>query len=196
MFWNQPKKTIRIGASDEDAEYDDLGAWARCKRMMTRRWTFQIREGNKFSANVSAGSLEDAAGDSELLESAIGQATDILTLPVMQHVEDLPGGMQKVGLHPGLRTPQRAIESRRDSAGRPSSQGSSAGPNSGIMVEEEKPTWLQDLSEGKGRHLADWLGTTRVVSKPDTSESRRPSHISFSPSSDDSHEGVRHEDTH
>lgn len=179
LFWNQPEKTTRIGASDEDAEYDDLGIWARMKRMMTRRWTNQLRSSNKYNTESSAALLEDA-DSTELIESAIGQATDVLTIPVMGHADNqhLPVGMQRVDLPPGLRTAQRIIEARRDSAGRPSSAGSSQGRNSGIMVEEERPTWLRDLTEHKDRHVKDWLGNMVAEAKRDGSESRKGSHVS------------------
>lgn len=69
---------------------------------------------------------------------------------------ELPGGTQRVDLSSGLNTALRVMETGRDTAGgRPSSQGSSKGGNSGVMVEEEKPTWLQDWKEGKGRHVAE-----------------------------------------
>jgi len=205
LFWNQPQKTIRIGApsSVNDAEYDDLGTWARCKRVLTRRWTYQIRSSNKFTAATpSPDALEGAADSTELLESAIGQTTDVLTLPVMgKHAENgnLTVGTQRLDLPSGLSTALRVIETGRDSAGgRPSSQGSSKGGNSGVMVEEEKPTWLQDWKEGKGRHLAEWLGTEGLAPGPrgEGSGSRRGSHVSFEVGGEGEDEGERREDTH
>lgn len=99
----------------------------------------------------------------------------------------------------GLSTALRVIETGRDSAGgRPSSQGSSKGGNSGVMVEEEKPTWLQDWTEAKGRHVAEWLGTKGLVPGPrgERSESRGGSRVSFEVGSEGENEGVRREATH
>ena len=181
LFWNRPEKTTRLGSSDEDAAYDDLGAWARMKRMLTRRWTSQIRSTNNFETSEPMNALESGEGEStELVGGVISEATNILTLPVTEHSETLPGGMLSVNLPPGLRTAQRIIDSRRDSTGRPDSRGSSAGRNSGVMIEEEKPTWLQDLG-GRGRHLADWLGGAGAITRAETSQSRRPSDAPSSP---------------
>jgi len=108
--------------------------------------------------------------------------------------------MQKVDLPSGLRRAQSIVEARSDSAGgRPSSQGSSQGGNSGVMVEEDKPTWLQDWAEGRGRHLTAWLRTEGLTPPPrgERSESRRGSHVSFEVGSEDENdEGGRREDTH
>ncbi len=66
------------------------------------------------------------------------------------------------------------------------------------MVEEEKPTWLQDWKDGKGRHLAEWLGTEGLAPGPrgEGSGSRRGSHVSFEVGSEGEDEGERREDTH
>lgn len=40
VYWNQPGKTS--GAPGPDSDDDDLGAWARCKRMLTRRYVKPI----------------------------------------------------------------------------------------------------------------------------------------------------------
>lgn len=215
LFWNQPQKTIRIGApsSVNDAQFDDLGTWARCKRVLTRRWTYQIRSSNRFTLTTpSPDALEGAADTTELLGSAIEQATDVLTLPIMgKHAEngDLPTGTQRVGSPSGLSTALRVIEAGRHSAeGRPSSQGSSKGGTSGVMVEEEKPTWLQDWREAKRRHVAEWLGagglgteglrTDRLApgARRGRSESRRGSRVSFDVGSEAEDEGRRRETSH
>ena len=150
-----------MGASDEDAEFDDLGSWAHLKRMLTRRWTSQLRGTNRFKVNESATSLEDADDATELIDNVIGKATEIVALPVTEHAENLPGGKLKIQ--------QRMASSRPSSAERPVSQGSSRGRNSAVMIEEERPNWLQEL--GRGMHFS---------SKETVSESRRPSHAAAS----------------
>lgn len=172
-----------MGASDEDADFDDLGSWARCKRMLTRRWTSQIRRTNKFSVNESAVSLEDADDATELIGSAIGKATNILALPATEHAEQLPGGMLSINVRPELQAQQRLASSRPSSTERPVSQGGSRGRNSAVMIEEERPTWLEDLS--KGIHFPAMGGSREA-----RSESRRPSHVASSPASKTSHEDL------
>ena len=196
LFWNRPEKTTRLGSYDEDAVYDDLGTWARMKRMLTRRWTSRIRNANNFNTSESVNALEIGEGEStELIGGVIGEATNILTLPVTEHAENMPGGMLSVNLPPGLRTAQRIIESRRDSTGRPDSRGSSAGRNSGVMIEEEKPTWLQDFG-GRGHHVADWFGSVGAATGDAGSQSRRPSYVPSSPLSSPSPDDSHRYDTH
>lgn len=62
------------------------------------------------------------------------------------------------------------------SAGRPSSKGSSAGRNSGVMVEEERPNWLQELG-AKGFHLSDWMGLSAAAKNESSDEHLRPSPV-------------------
>lgn len=171
LFWNRPVRT------DDDAEWDDLGTWARCKRVVTRRWTSQIRSTNKFTVNEPATALEEADDGTELVETAIGKATDILALPVTQNALNLPGGRLTIQTPPDIRIQHRLASPRRSIEERPISQGSSKGRNSGVMVEEERPTWLQDLA--KGIHLSA-MGS----SKDSPSGSRRPSHAASSPLSE------------
>ena len=139
-----------MGALDDDAEFDDLGSWARFKRMITRSWTSKLRRTNKYSVNESDISLEDANDATEVIGNAIGKATDILALPLRQPVKNMPGGMLDVNIAPELRSQQHSVFSRLSSMERPTSQGSSKGRNSSVMIEEERPTWLQDLSKGIG----------------------------------------------
>ena len=182
IFWNRPERTTRMGTMNEDAEFDDLGSWARLKRMITRRWTLQLRRTNRFSVNESAISLEDADDSTELIGSAISKATDILALPVTEHAENLPGGMLSIHVPPELQIQQRRASSRQSSAERPTSQGSSKDGNNAVMVEEERPSWLQDLS--RGIHFPNVGG-----SKEADRESRRPSHAGAAPAGDTFHDG-------
>lgn len=171
-----------MGTMNEDAEFDDLGSWARLKRVITRRWTLQLRRTNKFSVNESAISLEDADDATELIGSAISKATNVLALPVTEHAENLPGGMLSIHVPPELQIQQRTASSRQSSAERPTSQGSSKEGNNAVMVEEERLSWLQDLS--RGIHFPNMGG-----SKEADSESRRPAHAGAAPASDTFHDG-------
>lgn len=181
LFWNMPEKTIRAGTPDKDAGYDDdLGAWASIKRMLTRRWTSQIRRTDKFHSDEHADVLESGAGEgTELVGNTIGEATNVLTAPVTGPGGNLSGGMLSVELPPGLRTAQQITESRQDGTGRSSSSGSArrSERNSGVMVEEEKPTWLQDFAS---RVRYGHGGSTTVRDDG----SRRPSFVPSSAVSD------------
>ena len=183
LFWNRPDRTVRMGALDEDAEFDDLGSWARFKRMITRSWTSQLRRTNKYSVHESAISLEDASDATELIGSAIGKATDILALPLTHPAKKIPGATLDVNIPPELQTQQRSAFSRLSSMERPTSQGSSKGRNSSIMIEEERPTWLQDLSKGIGFPA---MGGSRMADQ----ENQSPSHKDAPPDLNDaSHDG-------
>ena len=167
LFWNRPDRTIRMGALDEDAEFDDLGSWARFKRMITRSWTSKLRRTNKYSVDESAISLEDANDGTELIGSAIGKATEILALPLTHPAKNFPGGMLDVNTAPELQTQQRSAFSRLSSMERPTSQGSSKGRNSSIMIEED--SWLQNFSQA--------MGGSRTANQ----ENPTPSHNNASP---------------
>ena len=182
LFWNRPDRTIRMGALDEDAEFDDLGSWARFKRMITRSWTSKLRKTNKYSVNESAISLEDASDASELIGSAIGKATDILALPLTHAARNVPDGMLDVNIPPELQSQQRSAFSRLSSMERPTSQGSSKGRNSSVMIEEERPTWLQDLSKGIGFPA---MGGSRAAAE----EKQSPSRNATPPGNSRSHDG-------
>lgn len=58
LYWNRPEKTVR---PDFDPDEDDLGAWARCKRSLTRRWTWQLR--STAPVGISSSSLEEGSAD-------------------------------------------------------------------------------------------------------------------------------------
>ena len=159
-LWNDPAKTVRAGAagSGEDAEYDDLGAWSRLKRTLTRRWTSQIQVQDDRPIEFSSMTLEAGVG-----ESSNGDIHDEKPVPVaMQfmrtaatgdHVPDGGGsGMLEV---PMAWDPESSFTMRqRIAAERPSSAGSGTSSggnrNSGIMVEEEPSTWLKDYGVRRG----------------------------------------------
>lgn len=147
LYWNCPEKTITAG--DEDSEYDGLGAWSRLKRTLTRRWTSQIRKLDHRSDSASENSLEEGDRDEgHIVGGGIGEVTELLTLPITENAENLPGGMLKVPMPPLSRTRPQSASSKAASVERPSSKDSSGKRNSGVMVEEERPTWLRELGEG------------------------------------------------
>ncbi|KAK4692306.1 hypothetical protein P7C71_g4873, partial [Lecanoromycetidae sp. Uapishka_2] len=138
VFWNTSAKTVRAGMSDQDAEYDDLGAWSRFKRTLTRRWTSQIRL-DHVSSPPSSTTLEEGGAD----QSTFGDEADIDLKPRIVRTSvtgDMPGGMLEVP------TPLTTFMRTQNTTPRPSSSGSksSGNRNSGVMVEEEPSTWLQD----------------------------------------------------
>ena len=140
LLWNKPEKTIRAGR--ENSEFDDLGALAKLKRLLTRRWTSQIRGIDNDVDRSSVTSTEDFT--SVVQGKTAGD--EVVYNPPPE--EQLPAGMLEVPI-PQARTQMMSqiVQPRRSSSAgpRPSSHGSSSGHrNSGVMVEEEGPDSLQD----------------------------------------------------
>ena len=128
---------IRISAGSSDSEYDDLGAWSRLKRGLTRRWTSQIGVVDDISpATVT---LEEGGAEGNVIEEKLDSAPKV---GQVQSQTDRPGGMLGLPVHQSTFMKQEAVSSRPSSAGKASSKGSSNWNNS-VMVEEEVPTWLQ-----------------------------------------------------
>lgn len=128
---------IRAGSTNRDAEYDDLGAWSRLKRTLTRRWTSQIGVVEDMSPSTS--SLEEGGAEANLVGEKVESATK--TGQVRART-DLADGMLEVPVPQSMLMKQDGVSSRPSSAGKVSSKGST-NMNNGVMVEEEVPTWLQ-----------------------------------------------------
>ena len=153
-IWNDPRKTIRKDRG-ADAAYDDLGASARFKRMLTRRWTSQLTSFDHLG--TSSTTLEGGA-ISEDSASIMDEKTNVhpveaytsTAIPTSTNdarfVENRLGVPNATPAAQSVSTQSRMSSSKPDSAGlRPGSQGSgSAGRSSGIMVEEEPESWLKD----------------------------------------------------
>ena len=184
LYWNRADKTTKGGSEDGGDGYDDLGAWARCKRMLTRRWTSQIRRlDGMFDSSSSLEEGEGEGDETSPLRNGLGGITELVALPATEHAENLPGGMLQV---PMTSVPYSAqsIGVRPISRARNSSKGSSAERSSTVMVEEERPSWLKDLSERR-RSLAGWVESISPPRSERRSEdSRRPS-VTFAPSVDE-----------
>ena len=132
--------SIRISAGSSDSEYDDLGAWSRLKRGLTRRWTSQIGVVDDISpATVT---LEEGGAEGNVVGEKLESTTKV---GQVQSRMDRPGGMLEVPMHESTFMKQEAVSSRPSSAGKASSKGSSNWNNS-VMVEEEVPTWLQQYA--------------------------------------------------
>ena len=132
--------SIRISAGSSDSEYDDLGAWSRLKRGLTRRWTSQIGVVDDISpATVT---LEEGGAEGNVVGEKLESTTKV---GQVQSRMDRPGGMLEVPVHESTFMKQEAVSSRPSSAGKASSKGSSNWNNS-VMVEEEVPTWLQQYA--------------------------------------------------
>lgn len=143
--------SIRISAGSSDSEYDDLGAWSRLKRGLTRRWTSQI--GVVDDISLATITLEEGGAEGNVVEEKL----DSIPIPKVGQVQsqmDRPGGMLGVPVHQSTFMKQEAVSSRPSSAGKASSKGSSNWNNS-VMVEEEIPTWLQEYgAKFVGNHFA------------------------------------------
>lgn len=149
MFWNDSKKTIQKGSVD--SEYDDLGAWARLKRTLTRRWTYQIRVAD-IDLGPSTTTLEGGVAASqtsfEIERKDAAQPTSVQFMRTSA-TGDLPGGMLEVPMPESTFTRRYTVPSSRptSSAGKESSGGSSK-RDSGLMVEEEPAEWLKEWGRG------------------------------------------------
>lgn len=131
------------GSSDRDAEYDDLGAWSRFKRTLTRRWTSQI--GMVEDISPSTTTLEDGDAESHVVGEKVESATNFVQIQARTEIPDV---MLEVPVSHSTFMQQDAVPSRPSSTGKVSTKGSSQ-RNSGVMVEEEAPTWLQQYGTQK-----------------------------------------------
>lgn len=151
--WNDPAKTIRKGPG-EDSEYDDLGAWARVKRILTRRWTNQMRSFEDLG--ISASLIEGGGKDDDVstMTEADGHTIELYTAPALY---EKPQDENRLGvpqtqpfMQPASVQSRISTTTRNSSGKRPDSSGAgSQGRNSGIMVEEEPASWLQDTQAVK-----------------------------------------------
>ena len=128
---------IRAGPSDGDAEYDDLGAWSRLKRSLTRRWTSQISAVDDVSSSTTT--LEEGGAEGNLAGEKMDSASNFVQV---QARTDVPGGMLELPVPQSRFMKQEPASLRPSSGGRSSDKGSS-NRNSGVMVEEEAATWLE-----------------------------------------------------
>ena len=92
----------------------------------------------------STTTLEEGGAEGNLEGERLESAANFLQL---QARTDLSGGMLEVPVSQSTFMKQDTASSRPSTAGKVSSQGS-GNRNSGVMVEEEAPTWLQQY-EGK-----------------------------------------------
>ena len=124
VYWSAPEKTIRTENTED--QFDGLGGWSRLKRQLIQRWTAQMKL-------VPAESVEEEAKTEAGPVIATGvERFNEMVIPAIQVPFNLN---QRVASISG--SPRKS-----ESPARPSSQGSSAGRNSGVMVEEERPDWL------------------------------------------------------
>ena len=177
--WSEPAKTVKAGVSDGDDQFDGLGTWSHFKRYLLRRWTSQIYTQDTIDALNH--SLESVDGTG-LLTDAVARVTELNDIPSITKTPDLEAGMTKFSHIARLTKPLSP-----EIAARPSSRGSSAGRNSGVMVEEERPSWLQDYSEKRHR-WPSWMGAEGATRSEGKENRRSLSGASLS-KSDRSNEG-------
>lgn len=91
---------------------------------------------------------EGLADNLGFISDGISGITELLALPVTGHAKNLPGGVLQLPLSPGSRARQQSVSPRRSSVARPTSKGSSsAGRDSGVLIEEEAMNWLQEFGK-------------------------------------------------
>ena len=155
LYWNDPARTIQKGPK-EDAEFDDLGAWAQFQRTLTRRWTSQMRSFE--SLNSSSMTLENGGvGDeaSILDEKADDRTVKLYIAPAAPSGQ--PFEENKLGVPYSASPPHRSRAPPRMATSPPTSKGSeSPARSSGIMIEEEPTSWLEDY--GVPKVTQSWRG--------------------------------------
>ncbi|KAL8878757.1 MAG: hypothetical protein Q9198_003503 [Flavoplaca austrocitrina] len=183
LYWNRPEKTVRSGSPDPDSDDDDLGAWARCKRTLTRRWTSQLQ--GTAPVGTSSSSLEEGILDEfGTISDGLSGVTELLALPVTGHAKNLPGGMIQLPLSPGSQARRKRASPRRGSLERPSrptSKGSSGKRDSGVLVEEEAFNWLQELGRRSQRMGGNEVRQGSKSRSRSRSENRRESIVAIVP---------------
>lgn len=158
LYWNTPEKTIKAGPLGEDSEYDGLGAWSRLKRTLSRRWTSDILDLDSSNDSMTAGSIEDGINHpGDVIRDGVGGGTELHALPTTEHADNRPGStLRSQRLLPSWTISQSA-SSQAPSLDQLNSKDNSAKRNSGVMVEEEKTTWLYDFRQ-KNLRLPEWIG--------------------------------------
>ncbi|KAL8893083.1 MAG: hypothetical protein Q9215_000088 [Flavoplaca cf. flavocitrina] len=183
LYWNQPEKTVRSGSPDPDSDDDDLGAWARCKRTLTRRWTSQL-QGTAPVGTSSSGLEEGILDEFGTISDGLRGVTELLALPVTGHAKNLPGGMIQLPLSPESQARRKRASPRRGSLERPSrptSKGSSGKRDSGVLVEEEAFNWLQELGRRSQRMGGNEVRQGSKSRSRSRSENRRESIVAILP---------------
>ena len=143
--WSAPERTVRAGSTDQEDQFDGLGSWSRIQRYWIRRWTAEIQQTDRIDLIRPS-----SDGKSSAMHSvAEGVGGVKLNVAPSAGANQLESGMLKVPFDLDERLTRFSnIPNRSSMAGRPSSQGSSAGRNSAIMVEEESPHWLEMREQG------------------------------------------------
>lgn len=156
--WSAPEKTIKPSGDRENRPEDSLGAVAKVKKYLTKRWTSQIQSHENLldtSLSLEDGEDDDSEPDTTVpsglagaIEVLSAPATDSLAAKRLTVPEDTRNQqpLAPEWPEPDDRTmPSTARRSRRRSRSR-----SSAARSSGVLIEEENWHWLNDQgTEGK-----------------------------------------------
>ena len=145
--WSAPDRTIKAGFTDEEDQFDGLGSWSRIQRYWIRRWTADIQQTDQIDLLSPLASGKNSAMHS--VAEGIGEVNEMLKIAPSSAANELENGMLQVPLDLNERLARfSTIPDRVSTTGRPSSQGSSVGRNSAVMVEEESPDWLEMREQG------------------------------------------------
>jgi hypothetical protein len=160
--WSAPEKTIKASTAghDEGASNDDLGTVSKLKRYLIRRWTSQIAVSQ--AGESSEHSLEDGGESGDGLGNFVAGrlvgATELLTIPATPATEEalvnngLGANLERLTVPQDPRIKLDDQPSSLSSSAQRHRRSSSAGRNSGILVEEEDSQWLsQRGKEGNER---------------------------------------------
>ena len=142
--WNEADRTIRNTLGAENDQFDGLGSWSKLKRTLSRRWTAEISDTDQLDTNPKK--FEE--GEADTIAEGIEEVTEMLNIPISRPPLYTDQAKLRVPHNLDQRVSFVSATSHRASlgGGRPSSQGSSGGRNSGVMIEEQRQDWLQDIS--------------------------------------------------
>lgn len=158
LYWNTPEKTVKAGPTGDDPGFDGLGALSRLKRTLTHRWTSEILELSPSIDSTRVGSIEEGIHPpGNVIRDGRGEVTELLALPIAETIENRPGSALRSPRLLSSWTKSQSTSSRAPSLDQANSKDNSGKRNSGVMVEEEKATWLCDLRQ-KNVRLPEWMG--------------------------------------
>ena len=136
--WSSPKRTGNVQTANGERVFDGLGTWSHFKRQMMKRWTAQIQTTDILLQSTSPefGATALEADNQGVFQGKLGDPSAEAELKI---------GNLQVPFNLNQRVSLAADSARRSSsAGRRNSKDSSAGRNSGVMVEEERLDWLEN----------------------------------------------------
>lgn len=177
--WSAPERTIRSDHERGTDAQDDLGTVSKMKRYLIKYWTEQIaatHDIDQSTLDLEAGELvdddDDVVGDGDgnhgnggdygkaddihIVADGLANATEMLTIPATPAAEHMfdrlaPPDTHNAAAAAAAAHSQFLPQAWSTALGRRHRRSSSAGRNSGVVIEEEDSQWLsRQGEEGRG----------------------------------------------